>query len=96
MKARIVLTDRVTSKQKQAVKEYNRLEQKNIMRRYFKLLCYVLNENFGFGKSRILKVISQIEEASRLHSEDEEFWYHLDKRVIEQIGLKFEREEYKE
>ena len=96
MKARIVLTDRVTSKQKQAVKEYNRLEQKNIMRRYFKLLCYVLNENFGFGKSRLLKVIGQIEEASRLHNDDEEFWYHLDKRVIEQIGLQFEKEKYKE
>ena len=96
MKARIVLTDRVTAKQKQAVKEYNRLEQKNIMRRFFKILCYVLNEDFGFGKNRLLKVIDTITKTSQLHSEDEEFWYHLDKRVIEQMGLKFEKEEYKE
>ena len=86
--------NRISLKQKQAIDEYNKIEQRNMMRRFFKILCYVLNENFSFGKNRLLKVISEIEETSRLHNEDEEFWYHLDKRIIEQMNIQFDYEEY--
>lgn len=96
MKAMINVNNRVSLKQKQAIREYTYNQQRDMMRRFFKLMCYVFNEEFGFGKSRLLKVVGKINELSTLHKEDEEFWYHLDKRIIEQMDIPFEKEKYEE
>jgi hypothetical protein len=60
------------------------------------MMCFVLNDEYGFGRERLLKVIDGINKISELHMEDEEFWYHLDKRIIEQMDIPFEKEKYKE
>lgn len=96
MKARISLNNRISAKQKQAVGEYVRNQQRDMMRRFFKMMCFVLNENYGFGRERLLKVVDGVNKISELHMEDEEFWYHLDKRIIEQMNIPFEKEKYKE
>ena len=57
MKARIPNSAKLTKKQLQAAESYSRqvvkTDQERLLRRYFKLMCYVLNRNFGFGSSRL-------------------------------------------
>lgn len=96
MKARIIPKHNVSKKEKQRLKEHLQYQTKNIMRKYFKLLCVVLNDDFGFGYKRLMKVIDELSELSEKHQTDEVFWEHIDKRVIEQIGLQFEYEDYED
>ena len=96
MKARISPKDRISNKNKKILDEYMSDCQKDIMRRYFKILCVTLNEEFGFGAERLLKVVDKIDKVCSEHINDEEYWYHIDKRVIEQIKVPFEYENYKE
>lgn len=63
------------------------------MRRFFKLTCYVLNRKFGFGKQRCLKTTNGIAELAKEHERDEIFWHHIDKVIIDEMQIDFEREE---
>lgn len=96
MKARIPAAARVTQKEKQAVYEYAQQEisrmERDCIRRYFKLMCYVLNKEYGFGTQRCLKITNGIAELSKEHDTDEIFWHHLDKAVIDGLKIDFERE----
>ena len=60
MKARIPNSAKLTKKQLQAAESYSRqvvkADQERLLRQYFKLMCYVLNRNFGFGSKRCLAV----------------------------------------
>jgi hypothetical protein len=70
-------------------------EQKNCMRRIYKLIAVHLNDEYGFGKKRIERLFKACgEDALELQQEDEVFWYHVDDFVINQLGLGFEREDY--
>ena len=62
--------------------------------RIFKLMCVVLNEMDGYGKVRLSQRIAEVEKLCQEGSKDEVFWYHIDKVVIDQIGMGFDRENY--
>lgn len=98
MKARIPVSNKLSNKQRkialEATKEYIAQTQKDTMRRYMKLTSVILNQDFEFGKSRINKFLDRIIELSDDKEQDEEFWYHIDKIVIDQVGVPFERESY--
>lgn len=102
MKVRINTWDTLTTKQQKELDEYVKskgleiyqAESAGDFRRYYKLVAVALNNRFGFGKKRILEVFDEISELSRQREKDEVFWAHMDKIVINQIGLKFERENY--
>ena len=66
-----------------------------LSRRMFKLFCFCLNDEYGFGKERLSRLITKVSELSARHETDEAFWTHVDKR-IEQIGITFEKENYEE
>lgn len=99
MNARIRPKDQVTNKQKKVVAEYLKEEQerqaKDVMRRWYKLMCTSLNDDFGFGKERLLRLIDRISKLAEEHITDEVFWEHMDKR-LEQMGVQFEKENYAE
>ena len=102
MKVRINTWDTLTTKQQKEIDEYVKskcleiyqTESVGDFRRYYKLVAVALNNRFGFGKKRILEVFDEISELSRQREQDEIFWAHMDKIVINQIGLEFERENY--
>ena len=50
-------------------------------------MCYVLNRDFGFGSKRCLSVIGGISRLSAEHDQDEIFWEHLDRVVIDEMKL---------
>lgn len=96
MKARIPSSAKITKKQMKAAENYSRqvmkADQERFLRRYFKLMCYVLNRDFGFGSKRCLSVIGGISRLSAEHDRDEIFWEHLDRVVIDEMKLDFERD----
>jgi hypothetical protein len=93
MKARIGIDKKTKQKISQEVKaEYGR-QGRELSRRHIKLFCVALNEEFGFGKKRLLRLIQRYGDLGAERKEDEIFWSHID-RYIEQIGLDFPREDY--
>ena len=97
MRARI--PTQLTKKQKTAIRENVAIELKrqgqDTTRRMFKLLCAVLNEEYGFGRSRLMVVIDSIRSLAEEHDHDEVFWHHID-TLMDQIGVPFEKENYDE
>lgn len=93
MKARMKLNNKIQKKIKEEVRaEYDRQGQ-DLTRRHIKLMCVALNEHFGFGKNRLMKLIQAYGDLGEERKEDEVFWSHID-RYIEQIGLDFPKEDY--
>lgn len=95
MRARLKPSDIVTKAQKKAVERVLQDEMekqyKLVMRRFFKLMCVSLNDDFGFGKERLMRLISRISTVAAEHANDEVYWVHVDRR-IEQLGLEFSKE----
>ena len=93
MKARMKVDKKIQALIKEEVKaEYDRQGQE-LSRRHIKLFCVALNEEFGFGKERLLKFIKKYGDLSAERKEDEVFWTHID-RHLESIGLDFPKEDY--
>lgn len=95
MKARIPMNSREKKQLKQelrwaAQEEYEAVRQDET-RRMFKLFCYVLHSRFGFRK-RCMDVIADVEKTSKERREDPVFWEHIDRYVIDQMGMQFDRE----
>ena len=99
MNARIKLQHKISQKQKADIREYcaNELkeQQKEHTRRSIKLFCVALHQTFGFGRDRIAKVLEAINDLSAERDKDEIFWSHID-RLLEQIGMTFQPEDYEE
>ena len=94
MKARLPINNKMKRQVRQEVsKEYERQGQATA-RRIFKLMCAVYNELYGHGKVRCMRAIERISWLSAKHKDDEVFWAHIDRVVIEQMGVEFEREDY--
>lgn len=93
MKSRTIIDKKTHERIRAEVKaEYDKQGQ-DLARRHIKLMCVVLNEQFGFGKERLLKLVRAYGELSEERKEDEVFWSHID-RHLEQIGLDFQKEDY--
>lgn len=67
-------------------------ERKNVTRRIFKIMACALYEEFGFGKKRIAKVVNVMTKMLEEAHNDEVFWEHRDKLVIDYLGIPFERD----
>ena len=94
MKARMKPSWRMTRRERQAADEYVRENSGDIIRRIFKILVIVLNEQYGFGKVRTGRVLAAINEAAADQKKDEVFWAHVDQSV-KQIGFDFEDEDWR-
>ena len=66
------------------------------MRRWMKLLCTALHTRYGFGVERLNGVISEISRLSDEQKSDPVFWAHVDKLLIDQLKIPFDRENYDE
>ena len=93
MKARVTLDKKTKERINLEVKaEYDRQGQ-DLSRRHIKLFCVALNEEFGFGKDRLLRLIQKYGDLGAERKDDEIFWSHID-RYLERIGLDFPKEDY--
>ena len=96
MRARLKPSAITTKAQKKAIDELLEAEVKSkyqkTMRRFFKIMCVSLNEDFGFGKERLIRLIKRISTVAAEHEHDEVYWTHVDRR-IEQLGLEFSKED---
>lgn len=94
MKARVPV--KISSKDKRALEEFAKVkvkeEQGSYSRRFYKLICYVLNRDFGFGKKRLFTMIAGVNKLLQDIEEDPIFWEHLDHVVIDELKLEFDRE----
>lgn len=94
---RAIIPMQFTRKQKTAIRqgvadEFRRQGESNI-RRVFKLLCASLNDEYGFGKIRCMRIINRINKTAKEHENDEVYWYHIDQKM-KQMGIEFEDEDY--
>ena len=98
MKARI--PPRMTCKQKKAihdemVREYQKVaaeERDGMARRIIKTMIFCLNKEFGFGVGRCARAFRAFTEHMDTSKDDEVYWEHIDRIVIDQMKLPFERD----
>lgn len=88
MKARIPGRRALLKPDKKAVRDYVDQHQKDVTRRLLKLACVTLHLHFGFGKERLGRFLMQMNGLMG----DELLWWHVDKLLIDQVGVDFERE----
>lgn len=104
MRVRVSVWDSLSKKQRAEIDEYIKTrgveiyqeEAEGNFRRYYKLLAVSLNKKFRFGKKRILDVFDDISEISKVRENDPVFWAHIDKIVIDQLGIKLKKEDYRD
>lgn len=96
MKARVPAVSRLSNKQKACIREAAAMElqkqEEHRMRRMFKLMCISLHETYGFGHDRLYNVISSMDRLATEHDRDEVFWDHVDRVVIDELKMEFEKE----
>ena len=91
MRARIPIDKRT---KKQSSKRLRQKYKNGNLRQhsaFFKLFCYVLHNDYGFLR-RCYDVIGKVSELIKEQDEDPIFCEHLDRAVINQLGLPFSRE----
>ena len=96
MKARRVL-DKEERKacQRFIIEEIQRSKNAELTR-FLKVICYILNDEFGFGKGRIEKLIDCMNKFMEKNKGNEIFWDKIDERLIDKMGLPFKPEDYEE
>ena len=99
MKARINWIESLPKKQQRKVfaqmedmaEKSVREQQTASVRRWHKLLLLVLNREFGFGLSRLLRATAAFDELMDERQNDPELWAHADKR-LKQLGIEIPEE----
>ena len=64
----------------------------DITRRVLKTIIYKLNTEYGYGIKRISRLFNSFTKMLEESSKDEVYWEHIDRIVIEKLGLPFERD----
>lgn len=75
------------------IEELNRKRGEELTR-FLKMLCFLLNSEFGFGKQRIEKLIDSMKAFTEENRGNEIFWDKIDMKLIDDLKLPFEREDY--
>ena len=64
----------------------------DITRRVLKTIIYTLNTEYGYGIKRISRLFNSFTKMLEESSEDEVYWEHIDRVVVDKLGLPFERD----
>lgn len=64
----------------------------DITRRVLKTIIYTLNTEYGYGIKRISRLFNSFTKMLEESRKDEVYWEHIDRVVIEKLGLPFERD----
>lgn len=77
------------------VREYQKVaeqEREDMTRRICKTMIYCLNKEFGFGLKRCARAFKSFADHLDHSSDDEVYWEHIDRVVVDQMHLPFERD----
>ena len=64
----------------------------DITRRVLKTIIYNLNTEYGYGIKRISRLFNSFTKMLEESSKDEVYWEHIDRVVVDKLGLPFERD----
>lgn len=64
----------------------------DITRRVLKTIIYTLNTEYGYGIKRITRLFNSFTKMLENSSKDEVYWEHIDRVVVDKLGLPFERD----
>ena len=64
----------------------------DITRRVLKTIIYKLNTEYGYGIKRITRLFNSFTKMLEESSKDEVYWEHIDRVVVDKLGLPFERD----
>lgn len=78
----------------QQVQEKLHEQQMLIIMRTMKLAIAVLHNTFGFGNIRVMRFISEVNRLTKEMNDDFTGWYNIDKIVIDECGVRCDREDY--
>lgn len=97
MKARIPVLNAAQKREatKELEREYMKImdrERTNMTRRIIKVVLFVLHSEFGFGLGRCARAFNKFTKLFEESDKDEIFWEHIDRVVIDQMGIRFERD----
>ena len=97
MKAHVRRVDAATEKEIKRLadkyaKEYLAEHKNGFMRRVLKAVYYTLNREYGFGKTRIQRLDAALWELMNEAQTDEAFFEHIDRVVIDKLGVDLKRE----
>ena len=73
-------------------KEVEQEKEDDITRRVLKTLIYVLNTEYGYGIKRISRLFASFTKMLEESDKDEVYWEHIDRVVVDDLGLPFERD----
>ena len=69
-------------------------QQLTLVTRTMKIASVMLHQNYGFGKDRLTKLWRAIIDFTDIMDDDPVRWYHIDRELIDEIGLDVSREDY--
>lgn len=92
MKARIPPSRQVKREAYRVTLDYIEKGRDNVTRRFFKLFMCVMHEDFGFGVSRLNRLVKRVNELTAQGEKNPIFWKEIDHTVIDYMGIPFERE----
>ena len=64
----------------------------DITRRVLKTIIYTLNTEYGYRIKRISRLFNSFTKMLEESSKDEVYWEHIDRVVVDKLGLPFERD----
>lgn len=64
----------------------------DITRRVLKTIIYTLNTEYGYGIKRISRLFNSFTKMLEESRKDEVYWEHIDRVVVDKLGLPFERD----
>lgn len=94
MKSRIPLPKCYHKDVNDYVKKELKKQQLTLVTRTMKMVSVVLHSEFGFGKERLKRVWKEIIDFAEIMDDDPVRWYHIDKELINEVGLEIPRENY--
>ena len=68
----------------------------DLTRRILKTLCRVLYTEFGWGRTRLIRLINAFTKCMEESDTDEVYWEHTDRIVMDHLGLDFKKRDYTE
>lgn len=78
----------------QEVEKRLREQQLLIIMRTMKLAIATLHDEFGFGNQRVMRFIAEVNRLTKEMNDDFTGWYKIDKIVIDECGVRCDREDY--
>lgn len=68
----------------------------DLTRRILKTFCYVMYVEFGWGPLRLTRLVNAFTKRMEDSDNDEVYWEHTDKVVMDHLGLDFKKRDYTE